>query len=152
VSETIEQRIERHEGLRLSAYRDSLGKLTIGVGRCLDTHPFSPIEIAHIGHDGRSKPITEEQAYWLLDRDIQACRITVEHSFPWATDMTQIRQEVLIEMVFQMGIVTLLKFVNTLAAMKAGNYDAAANGMLQSAWHSQTPARAEELANLMRMG
>lgn len=152
--ETLEERIKRHEGLKLRPYYDNAKppKLTIGYGRCLDTHPLSPAEIAYIGHDGRKLPITPDQAQWLLERDIGACERSVAVTFPWAASMTQTRQDVLVEMVFQMGMATLLKFVHTLSAMKAGDYDDAAADMLDSAWHAQTPGRAEELADLMKNG
>ena len=35
------------EGIRLSAYRDSKGLLTIGIGHCLDTNPLSEEQISY---------------------------------------------------------------------------------------------------------
>lgn len=58
----------------------------------------------------------------------------------------------LTEMVFQMGLAGVQAFHNTLAAMARGDFDAAADGMLASKWHSQTPKRAEQLAEIMRVG
>lgn len=55
-------------------------------------------------------------------------------------------------MAFQMGIVGLLGFTNTLAAIKRGDYAAAATGMLASLWARQTPARAKRMADMMRAG
>lgn len=164
-NETLEDRISRHEGgFRLVAYDDATGKnvvppggeyegkLTIGAGRCLDTHPFTPEEVRYVGHDGRSYPITKEQAIWLLHRDINDCTATMEHSFPWTDGLTQIRQEVIIEMLFQLGLGTFMKFKQTIAYMKSGDAPAAAAEMLDSDWHKQTPARAEELSKLYNNG
>jgi lysozyme len=55
-------------------------------------------------------------------------------------------------MSFQMGTAGLLGFQNTLQAIRSGNYEAAASGMMASAWARQTPARAQRMANLMRAG
>lgn len=153
MTETLEQRLMRHEGIRLRPYHDSKGLLTTGIGRCLDTHPLSPVEIKYVGHDGCTKPITIDQAAWLLRRDIADCRMTVAHAFTWAESMTPLRQEVLIEMVFQMGLSKVQKFKHALAAMQNGTYDRAADEMLDSDWHREdSPARAEELAAYMRNG
>lgn len=45
-----------------------------------------------------------------------------------------------------------LTFVNTLAAIKRGDYTAAADGMLASKWANQVGARAQRLAAMMRTG
>jgi lysozyme len=55
-------------------------------------------------------------------------------------------------MCFQLGMSKLGGFKNTLAAMRQGRYDEAADGMLNSAWASQTPNRAQRLAQMMRTG
>lgn len=150
--ETFKERLIRHEGLELEPYRDTEGKLTIGVGRCVDTNPLSEEEVAIIGHDCRSKPITRDQAMFLLDNDInKSCKNILSH-LSWAENIDPLRLEVLIEMCFQLGIKGLLNFKNTLACLEAGDVDGAVRNMLQSRWHAQTPARAEELATLMAKG
>jgi lysozyme len=58
---------------------------------------------------------------------------------------------VLVNMAFNMGG-GLLSFVNTLAAIQRGDYNAAANGMLASRWATQVGARATRLADMMRNG
>jgi lysozyme len=66
--------------------------------------------------------------------------------------MTATRQAVLAAMGFQLGIAGLLAFKATLRAMEAGSYAMAAAGMLASKWASQTPARAQRMAAIMREG
>lgn len=133
--ETLIDRITRHEGVRLKPYRDSLGKLSIGVGRCLDTNGIS--------HD---------EAVVLLDNDIAKVTDQVQRAFPWTDFIDDTRRDVLIEMAFQLGIHGLMGFPKMLAALQAEDYDEAAKEMLDSAWHKQTPARCEELAGLMLKG
>lgn len=133
--ESLKDRIVRHESLRLAPYRDTMGKLTIGVGRCLDT-----------------KGISRDEALYLLDNDIAYVKEHAASAFPWILGLDDARKDVLFEMVFQLGINGVLSFKNMLAAMRDHNWPSAATNMLSSAWHKQTPARCEELAAIMLNG
>jgi lysozyme len=124
-----------HEGLRLKPYRCTAGKLTIGVGRNLDDNG-----------------ITQAEAFALLENDILAVEADLDRTWPWWRQMTDARQQVLADMCFNLGVTRLGGFVNTLAAMKRGDYEAAANGMLASLWASQVGRRAQRLAKMMREG
>lgn len=135
MSESLQDRLIRHEGIRTAAYRDSRGFLTIGVGRCLDTEGIS--------HD---------EAIYLLQNDIRNAQQKVVAAMPWVLGLDDERQEVLYEMCFQLGINGLLQFKNMISAIKGGDYAAAAREMLSSAWHTQTPARCEELADIILTG
>jgi lysozyme len=55
-------------------------------------------------------------------------------------------------MSFQMGVEGLMGFNTTLARVQAGDYIGAADSMLQSKWATQTPQRANRLADQMRYG
>lgn len=123
------------EGRRLKPYRDSLGVLTIGVGRNLDT----------VGISARESDI-------LLDNDIDAAIADCRKAFPWFDGLDSVRQGVLVNMAFNLGIVKLKKFTQTLAAVKRGDYAAAARGMLASKWATQVKGRAARLAAEMERG
>ena len=125
----------RHEGLRLKAYRDTVKKLTIGVGRNLDD----------VG-------ITREEALFLLDNDIVRVRREVLKSFPWFSHLNAVRQNVVLNMVFNMGLPRFRQFKKTIAAIKAKKWDEAADEMLDSRWARQVGRRARELATMMRTG
>jgi len=124
-----------HEGLRLRPYRCTAGKLTIGVGRNLDDNG-----------------ITQAEAFALLENDIIAVEADLDRTWPWWRQMTDPRQQVLADMCFNLGVNRLGGFVNTIAAMKRGDYEAAADGMLASLWASQVGRRAQRLAKMMREG
>jgi len=53
-------------------------------------------------------------------------------------------------MCFQLGLPRVLKFKFFLAALKIQDYEKAAEEMLLSKWHEQTPSRCQELSNIMR--
>lgn len=133
------QQLRRDEGNKPTVYLDHLGFQTIGVGRLVDARkPGSGLR-------------SDEVAY-LLNNDIDDRIEALMRHLPWFQNLDDARKGVLLNMAFQMGTEGLLKFVNTLAIIRAGNYDKAATAMLQSLWAKQTPARAERLAEQMRTG
>ena len=123
------------EGLRLTVYKCTSGKNTIGIGRNLDD----------VG-------ISRAEATTLLNNDIDKVQAALNDRLAWWTGLSENRQNVLANMAFQLGVNGLLKFTNTLAFIKAGDYDKAADGMLKSLWARQTPIRAKRLAKEMRVG
>ena len=135
MSETLEQMLVRHEGVRLKPYLDTLGKITIGVGRCLDT-----------------KGITMNEAMNMLRYDIQEASDAVKKNFPWSLELNNNRFNVLVNMSFNMGIVGLSNFKHMLQAVQNKDYEEAAKQMLDSKWAKQVGARATELAEIMRKG
>lgn len=135
---SLRDMLVREEGLRLSAYQDHLGYWTIGVGRLIDAR--------------RGGGITKDEAMYLLDNDIRRYTDAVFDALPWAQDLSEPRQAVLIGMAFQMGVHGLLGFTNTLAAVRDGRWQDAYDGILASKWATQTPARAERMAKQMLTG
>ncbi len=133
--QTIREDLIRDEGIRLHPYKDTVGKLTIGVGRNLDD----------VG-------ISKDEATFLLDNDIKVAIAGLEQLLPWWKSMSDVRQHVLLNMCFNLGISRLMGFKLALIAMEAGNYEEAANQMMNSAWFTQVGARAIRLVSLMRNG
>ena len=125
----------RHEGLRLKPYLDTKKKLTIGVGRNLDD----------VG-------ITRDEAWALLNNDIARVRREVKRAFPWFSKVNPVRKDVVLNMVFNLGLQRFRGFRKAIAAIKAQDWDEAARQMLDSQWASQVGRRARELAAMMRQG
>ncbi|MDQ2822233.1 MAG: lysozyme [Pseudomonadota bacterium] len=132
--EKLAAQLTLDEGRRARVYTDTVGKLTVGVGRNISDRAFSDDEID-----------------LMLDNDIKLVEQALDRSLPWWRQMNDARQNVLANMCF-MGIGTLLTFVNTLAAMKDSRYGDAADGMLASKWAKQVGQRANRLADIMRKG
>ena len=135
--ERLAARIKDHEGLRLKPYTDSLGRLTIGYGRCLDT-----------------RGISRAEAEALFQADLGAALAGARAALGAAgwEALDAVRREVLAEMAFQLGAGGVARFRRMLGALREGDHHRAAAEMLDSRWHRQTPTRAEELAQLMRGG
>ena len=125
----IYEQLIRDEGLRLKPYRDTMGKLTIGVGRNLD-----------------GPGITEAEAQQLLVNDVAVVEEAVRRTLPWTAQLSPTRQAVLINMGFNLGVGGLLRFRLMLDALKDGNYHLAAREMLSSLWATQVGVRARRLA------
>ena len=128
------QRIEKEEGRRAFPYKDSVGKLTIGVGWNLDARGLPDSIINELF--GISLQEAEEAA----------------QGVPGYLGAGPERQSVIVAMVFQMGLGAVLRFRNFCAAFLDGDYELAAEEMLNSKWASQTPARAAREAQIMRSG
>lgn len=128
------EQLERHEGLRLKPYQDTVGKTTIGFGRNLD-----------------DRGISEDEAGFMLDNDIDLVEEELER-MPLYLSLDPIRQVVLANMAFNMGMPTLLTFSRMLGALAEKDWDRAAAEMMNSKWARQVGSRADELSELMRRG
>jgi lysozyme len=128
-------RLRESEGLRLKPYRDTVGVLTIGYGRNLD----------HVG-------ISEGEANDLLMNDIRKVIWQLDDRIPWWKSLDEVRQTVIADMAFNLGVAGLMKFKNTLKAVEEGRWEDASRGMLASLWAKQVKGRATRLASMMRTG
>ena len=127
--------LKRDEGIRLKPYRDAMGRLTIGVGRNLDD----------VG-------ISETESDFLLVNDIERTVATLDAHLPWWRTLDTVRQRVMTNMAFKLGMGRLLTFHDALAAMQMHQYARAAQAMVDSRWASQVGQRAVRLAEQMRTG
>ena len=127
--------IIKHEGVMLVMYHDSEGIPTIGVGRNLERVPA----------------ISRDEAMYLLDNDIEDARNDLATLLPGLM-IDHVRKDVLVDMVFNLGVTRFSKFKRMIAALKDGDYKRAAVEMLDSKWARQVGKRAQELARMMVTG
>ena len=125
----------RDEGVRLMPYRDTVGKLTIGVGRNLD-----------------DRGITDHEAGVMLATDVDVVCMELDARAPWWRGMKSSAQLGLANMCFNMGWPRLSKFQNMLSALKKGDCETAATEALNSQWARQVGSRATRIAYLYRSG
>jgi lysozyme len=134
LSADLVESVKRHEGLRLRAYQDSVGVWTIGYGRNL--------QVMEIDTATAEKWLRED-----LEKYAKAVML-----IPEVWKLTPARQDVLIEMAFNLGLKRLLNFTNMWAAIRAGNYSKAVAEMLDSKWATQVGTRSKTLADKFRKG
>ncbi len=152
--------LTRDEGLRLTTYRCTAAKLTIGIGRNLDDVGISGSEarlfgcdtpaqaLAHVKRHG----VTKRQAESLFANDIVGCERDLDRRLPWWRSLDDVRERVLLNMCFNLGINGLVGFRNTLRMVERREYEDAAANMLKSLWARQVGARAQRLSAMMRTG
>jgi lysozyme len=133
---TLRAQLIHSEGLRTKPYKDTVGKLTIGVGRNLD-----------------DKGITEEESLYLLDNDIDDAvddaREVIGSIFD---ELDDVRQHVLIDMALNLGRNRLKGFRRMVEAVQALDFEEAGRQMLDSKWATQVGSRALRLERMMRTG
>ena len=150
------EELVKHEGLRLQVYQDTLGIDTIGIGRNLKDRGISKEEldeldiptIDHVSEYG----ITEADAMLLAENDVQIVEEELLRAHPCVEDLDAVRQLVLVDMAFNMGVPRLCKFKKMWNAIHEKKFDAASKEMLDSRWANQVKSRSVKLANAMHNG
>jgi lysozyme len=132
---SIEEDLQRDEGIRLTPYTDSVGKLTIGIGRNLDDNG-----------------ITHSEALMMMANDIISVQGDMDRAIPWWAELSARRQDALTNMAFNLGLPRLLKFKKMLAALEAGRWTEAKVEALDSKWARQVGDRAIRIAEIFRTG
>lgn len=144
----LRERLIKEEGVRLFPYKDSRGIWTIGVGHNIEADPLMMPFLSKLIASG----ITYEKAMSLLDSDILKAKTQLAQALPWVVGLDPIRRDVLVDMNFNMGIKTLIKFTRTLMLVKDDRYEEAAVEMLHSDWAQQVGNRAVTLSIIMKTG
>ena len=150
------QKLVAHEGMRLDVYKDTLGINTIGIGRNLDDRGITKDELDWMDYPSieyvYSDGITEADAVYLAQNDVQIVEGELLRAHPCVEDLDAVRQLVLVDMAFNMGVPRLCKFKKMWAAVHDEDYPTAAKEMLDSRWATQVKGRAVKLSNAMHNG
>lgn len=147
---TWSSRLIAHEGLSLTPYRCTAGKLTIGVGRNLEDNPLTFEEKRALGDYMHG--ITENAAKMLLRNDITRCYECLKRSIKGFEELSADRQYALLDMCFQLGFKGLKKFRKMLWAIEKKDFTAAAEECLSSSYAQETPKRAKKIAKTLKTG
>lgn len=125
--------VKDHEGFRARAYQDTEGVWTIGYG--------TNLEVLEIDSELAEK--------WLLEKlaSIERSLADVEGF----NGCSAVRQDVLVEMAYQLGVSGCLAFEKMWDAIRRAAWIEAGDEMLDSKWAKQTPGRARQLARRMRL-
>ena len=150
------QKLVAHEGMRLDVYKDTLGINTIGIGRNLDDRGITKDELDWMDYPSieyvYSDGITEADAIYLAQNDVQIVEEELLRAHPCVDRLDAVRQLVLVDMAFNLGVPRLCKFKKMWAAVEAEDFPTAAKEMLDSRWANQVKSRATKLAHAMHTG
>ena len=147
--------IALHEGIVLNVYQDHLNINTVGIGRNLDDRGITDGELLFMNKtidDVYDNGLTEEEAYYLCMNDIAIVEKELLDSKPVVNQLTDVRQMVLVDMAFNMGVPRLKLFKNMWMAIEKVNYPLACVEMLDSKWANQVGKRAVRLSEAMKNG
>lgn len=136
VSEFTKTLIKKHEGFRSKPYRDSMGILTIGWGRNLE-----------------SKGISIQEATEMLENDLIDAEVSLVNIF--GIDIFSIGEKriaALLDMIFNLGEAGLRKFVKMVQAVKDRDWEEVAKQAEDSAWFRQVGGRSREDIRLLTEG
>lgn len=143
MSETLEEMIERHEGKRRTVYDDATGQ-PIKPGYTLIGHPTIGVGV------NLEEPLSEAAIQLMKQDKINNSRNDCLHAYPWFAELDEKRQWVMIDLCFNMGLPRLMGFKKFLLAMSLGEYEIAANELLDSLLAKRKQRRALALAQMIR--
>jgi lysozyme len=134
-NQLAEHLIKTNEGFKPTAYKDTLGNLTIGYG----------FEISHNG-------LSKEECDWILKKRIEKCEEELKSIFINYSDYETNVKAVLIDMMFNLGRPKFLTFKNFIRAIKDNDIETAVKEMRNSKWYKQVPNRVERDIHVLLTG
>jgi len=130
----LKERIKSNEGFSSKPYKDQLGYLTIGYG-----HLILPNENILL-----KKQIHKKELEEIFEKDFNKALSKFNNTFKSFT-LNEKESDLLIEMIFQLGIKGCLKFKNLIKNIKKRNKHLVCFDMMDSLWYKQTPNRVKTL-------
>lgn len=128
--------LKDHEGFRSKPYLDTVGKTSIGYGR----------NLSDVG-------ISQREADFLLTDDIEKATAQCRSAFDWFDALDSVRQDAVVNLVFNMGLEGLKTFHLFLAAMANKDWPQAAFQLWNSAWSRQVQkSRVDEITAAIEYG
>ena len=126
------ENIKESEGFVEHVYNDSLGIPTIGYGFAI-----------------KDLILDKDIAEQILTRKVKDLIARVDRKFDWFNTAPDIIKEVVVELVYQLGLAGFSKFKKTISYLEKENYLEASKEMLDSKWARQTPNRAKKLSKIV---
>ncbi len=130
----LKKRIKVNEGFSPKPYKDQLGYLTIGYGHLILSNEKILLK----------KKIHKKELEEIFKKDFKKALYNFNTKLKYFTSNKK-EADLLIEMVFQLGIKSSLKFKNLLKNMRKGNKHLVCFEMMNSLWYKQTPYRVKTL-------
>ena len=130
----MKKELEMDEGYKKAPYRDTVGKITIGVGRNLTDNGLSDSEID-----------------FMLENDIENCYKQLQQKYPWFLSLPEPQQRVMINLCFNMGLNRLAQFGTFLGFMSRREFAQAAADLETTAWYEQVGERGPRMVERLKL-
>lgn len=141
--EKLREQLKIDEGCVYEIYNDHLGYPTFGIGHLVresDPENGSPL----------GTEVSEDRVNEAFDADVEIVLSDCNTLYPDFDDLPEEAQQIIANMMFNLGRPRLSKFVGMKRGVDAKDWDSAADEMVDSRWYRQVGARAERLVNRMR--
>lgn len=137
MSDSLKKQLKYDEGISRFPYKCTAGKLTVGVGRNLE-----------------SRGLSDDEIEYLLDNDIDTA---IQDTARWLggnvfSSLSQSRQDAIVNMAFNLGYTRLSTFHNLKKTILNNDFSLASIEALDSKWASQVGMRAVRIAERLRDG
>ena len=129
----LRKQLEVDEGVKVKVYKDTKGLLTVGVG--------------HLIKEGDVVSNTQIEK-WFVE-DVQGAVSDVMALVSTFLEQPDEIQEVLVNMMFNLGKVRLGKFKKMIQAVNRREYSVMVKEMKDSQWYEQVGSRAERLCKVV---
>ena len=139
----LREQLKIDEGCVYEIYNDHLGYPTFGIGHLVresDPENGSPL----------GTEISEDRVNEAFDADIEIVLSDCNILYPDFEDLPEEVQQIVANMMFNLGRPRLSKFAGMKRGVDARDWDSAADEMVDSRWYRQVGRRAERLVDRMR--
>ena len=148
----LREQLIRHESKRALVYDDATGK-PIGPGSVVIGNPT-----IGTGRNLAGKGLTDEEQTYLLNNDIRDA-VRLAQAFSWFMLLDDVRQNVVVELIFNMGLEKFRTFKKFIAALVMSSFETAGNELADSKWQQQVDpilgdgkGRADVLITMVKTG
>ena len=139
----LREEIEYDEGNVKKVYLDHLGLPTFGIGHLIrESDPEHGWEVG--------TEVSDDRCVAAFNEDIETVVSDCHKLYPDFEDLPEEAQQIIANMMFNLGRPRLSKFVGMKRGVDAKDWNSAADEMVDSRWYRQVGARAERLVNRMR--
>ena len=141
--EKLRKQLEIDEGIVHEVYLDHLGLATFGIGHLvIDSDPEYGAEVG--------TAVAESRCIEVFNQDVEIVLSDCKILYPDFDELPEEVQQIVANMMFNMGRPRLSKFKGMKRGVDARNWNAAADEMVDSAWYRQVTNRADRLVERMR--
>ena len=141
--EKLRVELEEDEGCKYEIYLDHLGYPTFGIGHLVtenDEEHGQPV----------GTEVSEERVAEVFEEDVQVTLDECVRLYPNFDDLPEEAQLIIANMMFNMGRPRLSQFKMMKACVDDGDWEGAAEQMMDSKWYRQVTNRADRLVTRMR--
>ena len=141
--DNLREQLKIDEGVKYEIYLDHLDLPTFGIGHLV-------LESDQEFEEPIGTPVSEERVNECFERDVEIVLSDCETLYPDYYDLPEEVQQIIANMMFNMGRPRLSKFKGMKRGVDARDWNTAADEMVDSAWYRQVTNRADRLVERMR--